>query len=96
MFTTVRYANGVERDAVDEAWKWRCETHNERYNAAPVCGVTGRVAIHAVEVVHIGHGYVATPSDVITDAKLVSTVPLARFMSEDCYLLCHQYRRHWS
>jgi hypothetical protein len=76
MFTTVGNADGVERHAVDEAGERRREAHDKRDDAAPVGGVTRGVAVHAVEVVHVGDGHVASSSDVVAIEVLVATTHL--------------------
>jgi hypothetical protein len=65
MLASLGDANGVDRHAVDEAGKRRREANDERDHTAPVGGVAGGVAVHAVEVVHVGHGDVAATGDVV-------------------------------
>jgi hypothetical protein len=47
--------NGVERNTVDEAGKRGRKTNDERDDTAPIRGVAGGVAVHAVEIVHVRH-----------------------------------------
>jgi len=65
VFSTVGDGNGVQRDAVNEAWEWRCKAHDEGYDGAPVGSVARRVAVYTVEIVHVGHGNIATACNVV-------------------------------
>ena len=38
-------------------------------DGAPVGSVSGRVAVHAVEVVHVGYGHVTASDDVVATAR---------------------------
>jgi hypothetical protein len=76
MFTALGNADGVERHAVDEAGERGRETHDKRDDAAPVGGVARGVAVHAVEIVHIGDGHVASAGDVVAIDALVATTHL--------------------
>jgi hypothetical protein len=78
MFTAIRNTDCIERNAVDEAGERRREAHDECNDTAPVGGVPGRVAVHAVEVVHVGDRDVAATSDVVT---------LGRGISITCYIM---------
>lgn len=40
-------------DVVDEAGEWWNAADEERKNGTPVTGVSGRIAVYAVEVVHV-------------------------------------------
>ena len=55
-------------DVVDEAGEWGNAADEESDDGAPVCGVLGRVAIDAMEVVHVGYGHVATSDDKVAAA----------------------------
>jgi len=54
------------RDVADEAGQWRHEAENKCNNSTPVGGISGRVAVDAMEVVHVGHGDSAATDDVVT------------------------------
>ena len=71
MLTTRRDAGlAIARcnDVVDEAGEWGDAADEEGGNGAPVAGVSGRVAVDAVEVVHVGYGHVTTSDDVVAAA----------------------------
>ena len=55
-------------DVVDEAGEWGDGADEEGGDGAPVAGVPGRVAVDAVEVVHVGYGHVTTSDDVVAAA----------------------------
>jgi len=55
-------------DIVDEAGKWRDATDEEGSHGTPVGSKFGRVAVHAVEVVHIWNRHIAASDDIITVA----------------------------
>lgn len=42
-------------DVVDEAWERRNTANYEGEDGAPIRRIFGRVAVDAVEVVHVGH-----------------------------------------
>ena len=52
-------------DVVDEAREWGNTANEEGGDGAPVGAESGRVAVDAVEVVHVGYGHVATSDDVV-------------------------------
>ena len=52
-------------DVVDEAGERGDAADEEGDDGAPVGSVSGRVAVHAVEVVHVGYRHVAASDDVI-------------------------------
>lgn len=56
-------------DAVDEAWERRDAADEEGDDGTPVAGVSGRVAVHAVEVVHVGYRYVTASDDEVAVAQ---------------------------
>lgn len=58
-YNDVIYEAGERRDAADE----------EGGNGAPVGAEFGRVAVHAVEVVHVGYGYVPASDDEVATAR---------------------------
>ena len=71
MLTTRRdagFAHARYNDVVDEAREWRDAADEEGGDGAPIAGVSGRVAVDAVEVVHVGYGHVTTADDVIAAA----------------------------
>ena len=66
MLATCTNTSGIATsydDIVNEARKWRDAADDESDNGAPVGGEFGRVAVDAVEVVHIGYGDIATSDD---------------------------------
>ena len=71
MLTTRRdagLAHARYNDVVDEAGEWGDAADEEGGDGAPVAGVFGRVAVDAVEVVHVGYGHVTTSDDVVAAA----------------------------
>ena len=56
-------------DVVDEAGEGGDGADKEGGDGAPVGGVSRRVAVDAVEVVHIGYGHVTTSDDVVAAAN---------------------------
>ena len=56
-------------DVVDEAREWGDAANEEGDDGAPVASVSGRVAVHAVEVVHVGYGHVTASDDVVAAAR---------------------------
>ena len=71
MLTTRRDASRAHTrydNVVDEAGEWRDAADEEGGDGAPVAAISGRVAVDAVEVVHVGYGYVATSNDVVAAA----------------------------
>jgi hypothetical protein len=73
MFTAVGDIDCVKRHAVDEARKRRREANNECNNAAPVCGISGRIAVHAMKVVHVRDRHIATSGDIITERHALAS-----------------------
>lgn len=68
MLTTNRDTSGTItrcNDIVDEARERRDAADEEGDDGAPVAGELGRVAVHAVEVVHVGDRHVAAAHDVV-------------------------------
>jgi hypothetical protein len=76
MFTTVGDIDCVERHAVDEARKRRREANNECNNTAPVCRISGRIAVHAMEVIHVRDRHIATSGDIITERHALVSSPM--------------------
>jgi hypothetical protein len=58
-YNDVIYEAGERRDAADE----------EGGDGAPVGGVSGGVAVHAVEVVHVGYGHVPASDDEVATTR---------------------------
>jgi hypothetical protein len=56
-------------DVVDEAGERGDAADEEGDYGAPVASVSGRVAVDAVEVVHVGYGHVAASDDVVAAAR---------------------------
>ena len=52
-------------NVVDEAGKWGNAADREGGNGTPVGAELGRVAVDAVEVVHVGDGHVTASDDVV-------------------------------
>ena len=50
-------------DVVHESWQWRCTADEEGSDRTPVRGEFGRVAVDAVEPVHIRYTDVAAADD---------------------------------
>jgi hypothetical protein len=71
MLAALRDAYGVERHTVDEAGQRGRETDDERDDTAPVGGISSGVAVHAVKVVHVGHGDIAAAGNVVAMRELV-------------------------
>lgn len=68
MLTTRRDAGlaiARHNDGVDEAGEWGDDADEEGGDGAPVASVPGRVAVDAVEVVHVGYGHIATSDDIV-------------------------------
>ena len=61
-------AHARGNDVVDEAGEWGDGADEEGGDGAPVGGVSGRVAVDTVEVVHVGYGHVTTSDDVVAAA----------------------------
>ncbi len=71
MLTTRRDAGRAHaryNDVVDEAGEWGDAADEEGGDGAPVASVSRRVAVDAVEVVHVGYGYVTTSDDEVAAA----------------------------
>ena len=64
-----RLAIARYNDVVDEAWKRGNAADEEGDDGAPVASVSGRVAVDAVEVVHVRYGHVTASDDVVAAAK---------------------------
>lgn len=56
-------------DVVDEAGERGDAADEESDDGAPVASVSGRVAVDAVEVVHVGYGHVTASDDVVAAAR---------------------------
>lgn len=56
-------------DIVDKTWERGDAADEEGGDGTPVAGVSGRVAVHAVEVVHVGYGYVTASDDEVAVAR---------------------------
>ena len=52
-------------DVIDEARERRDAADKEGDDSAPVASVSGRVAVNAVEIVHVGYGHVTASDDVV-------------------------------
>ena len=56
-------------DVVDEAGQRGDAADEEGDDGTPVTSVSGRVAVHAVEVVHVGYGHVTASDDEVAVAQ---------------------------
>jgi hypothetical protein len=56
-------------DVVDEAGERGDAADEEGDDGAPVASVSGRVAVDAMEVVHVGYGHVTASDDVVAAAR---------------------------
>jgi len=68
MFTAQRDASlAIARynDVVDEAGEWGDAANEESDHGAPVGSVFRRVAVDAMEVVHVGYGHVSASDDIV-------------------------------
>lgn len=54
-------------DAVGKAWKRGQEANDECDNGTPIGAEFGRVAIDAVESVHVWYGHIAATGDVVAE-----------------------------
>lgn len=72
MLASKRHTSMTHIDAVDEAGKRRSKSDDECYNSTPVCRKLGRVAIDAIELVHIRYRDVATTSNVVAMIWLIT------------------------
>lgn len=59
--TVTRYNNAVH----ETGQRWHAADDEGDYRA-PVGGVAGRVAIHAMEIIHVRHRHVAASDDKVT------------------------------
>jgi hypothetical protein len=73
-------------DVVDEAGERGDAANEEGGDGAPVASVSGRVAVDAVEVVHIGYRHVTASDNVIATArdKQISGYERGRGVVWDC------------
>lgn len=58
-----------DNNVVDKAREGRNAADEEREDRAPIGAKFWRVAVHAVEVVHVRDGYVATSDNKVTVAR---------------------------
>jgi hypothetical protein len=56
-------------DVVDEAGERGDAADKEGSDGAPVASEFGRIAVDAVEVVHVGYGHITASNNVITAAR---------------------------
>lgn len=52
-------------DVVDEAWERRNAADEKGGDCPPIAGVSGGVAVDAMEVVHVGDGHVTASDNVV-------------------------------
>jgi hypothetical protein len=62
-------AHARYNDVVDEAGEWGDAADEEGGDGAPVGTEFGRVAVDAVEVVHVGDGHITASDDVVAAAR---------------------------
>ena len=62
-------ATARSNDVVDEARERGDAADEEGGDSTPVASVSGRVAVHTVEVVHVGYGYLAASDNVVAAAQ---------------------------
>ena len=58
-------AHACYNDVVDEAGEWGDAADEEGDDGAPIGSVSGRVAVDAVEVIHVGYGHVTASDNVV-------------------------------
>lgn len=63
-----RFITGCN-DVVDKAGQRGDAADNEGGDGAPVTTISGRVAVDAVEIVHVGYGHVTASDDVVAAAR---------------------------
>jgi hypothetical protein len=56
-------------DVVDKAGERGYAADEEGDDGAPVASVFGRVAVHAMEVIHVRYGHVTASDDVVAAAR---------------------------
>jgi hypothetical protein len=61
---TTRY-----NDVVNESRERGNAANEEGCDGAPVAGIFGRVAVDAVEVVHIWHGHITASDDIVAATR---------------------------
>jgi hypothetical protein len=72
MFTAQRDASlltACNNDVVDEAGKGGNAADKEGDHGAPVAAPSWRIAVHTVEVIHVGYGHITTSDDVVAAAR---------------------------
>jgi hypothetical protein len=57
-------------NAVDKTWKWWDAADEEGGDSAPVGAKFRRVAVDAVEVIHVGYGHITTSYNVVAMARI--------------------------
>jgi hypothetical protein len=101
VLTAHRYAGlaiACCNDVVDEARKRGNAADEEGGDSAPITGVFGRIAVHAVEVVHVGYGHITSSDDIVAAArkKRISGDGHCRGgLCEIVNVLSHQNGCHW-
>lgn len=60
-----RHAEIALIDAICKARQWRCKAYDQSNDSTPVCAEFGRIAVDAVEFVHVWYGNIATTGDVV-------------------------------
>jgi hypothetical protein len=58
-------------DAIYEAGQGRRKPDDECHDRTPVCGKLGRVAVYAIELVHVWDRDIASADDVVAAHRLV-------------------------
>lgn len=58
-------------NAICKARQWRCKAYDQSNHGTPICAEFGRIAVDAVEFVHVWYGNIATTGDVVAMDMLV-------------------------
>lgn len=77
MFTPRRDAGLLAtcyNNIVDETGQWGYAANEEGDDSSPVAAPSRRVAVHAMEIIHVGYGHVTTSDDVVAAARDIGLV----------------------
>jgi hypothetical protein len=77
-------AHARYNDAVDEAGEWGDAADEEGGDGAPIGSKSGRVAVDAVEVVHVWYGHVAASDNVVAATRDIQISGYGRGVVWDC------------
>lgn len=81
-------------DIIDETRKRRNTTNEEGCDGSPVRGEFGRVAVHAMEVVHVGHRDPGLPDNVVAAGMTRQWTEVSNETGD--HVLANQNGRHRS